>query len=81
MKVVNKLRHVSELVSQQPRSFFVCTFISRPTDKVQEFAILVLTVNLRVEDFFDLILSFAVNVDQKWWSLYMIWDHVGCCRL
>ena len=46
-----------ELVSQQSGSFFVCTFISGPTDKVQEFAILTLMVNLQVEDLFDLVLS------------------------
>ena len=65
MKVVNVLRCMSELVSQQPGSFFVCTFISRPMDKVQEFAVLALTVDLQVEDLFDLILSFAINVDQR----------------
>ena len=80
VKVVNQLRCMSELVSQQPGSFFVCTFISGPMDEVQEFAVPALTVNLRVKDLFDLILSFAINVDQRWWSLYMIGDHIGCCR-
>ena len=63
MKVVNQLRHMSELISQQPRSFFICTFVSRPMDKVQEFAIPALTVNLQVEDLFNLVLSFTVNVN------------------
>ena len=76
MKVVNKLRHMSELISQQSGSFFVCTFVSGPMDEVQEFAVLVSMVNLRVEDLFDLVLSFTVNVDQRWWSLYTIGDRV-----
>ena len=80
VNVVNQLRHMSELISQQPRCFFICTFISGPTDEIWEFVILVLTVNLQVEDLFNLIFSFAVDVDQKWWSLYMIGDHVRCCR-
>ena len=80
MKVVNELRHMSELVSQQPRSLFVCTFISGPTDEVQEFAILASMVNLQVEDLLDLVLSFTIDVDQRWWSLYTIGDHVWCCR-
>ena len=80
VKVMNQLRHMSEFISQQPGSFFVCTFISRPTDEVQEFAIPVLMVNLQVEDLFDLILSFTVNVDWRWQSLYTIGDHVWCCR-
>ena len=80
VKVVNQLRHISELVSQQPGSFFVCTFVSRPTDKVQEFAVPASTVDLRVEDLFDLVLSFAVDVDQRWRSLYTIGDRVRCCR-
>ena len=80
VKVVNQLRRMSELVSQQPGSLFVCTFVSGPTDEVQELAIPASTVDLRVEDFFNLILSFAVNVDQRWQSLYMIGDYVGCCR-
>ena len=80
VKVMNQLRHMSELVSQQPRCFFVCTFISGPTDKVQEFAVPVSMVNLRVKDLFDLVLSFTINVDQRWQSLYMIGDHVRCCR-
>ena len=80
MKVVNELRHMSKLVSQQPRHFFVCTFISGPMDKVQEFAMPVSTVDLQVEDLFNLVLSFTINVDQRWWSLYMIGDCVRCCR-
>ena len=80
MKVVNKLRRISELVSQQPAGFFICTFISGLTDEVQEFAIPVLMVDLQVEDLFNLVLSFAVNVNQRWWSLYTIGDHVRCCR-
>ena len=80
MKVVNELRCMSELVSQQPGGFFVCTFVSGPTDEVQEFAIPVSTVDLRVEDLFDLILSFTINVDQRWWSLYTIGDRVWYCR-
>ena len=77
---MNQLRCMSELVSQQLGSFFICTFISRPMDEVQEFAIPASTVNLRVEDLFDLILSFTVDVNQRWQSLYTIGDHVGCCR-
>ena len=46
MKVMNELKHMSELVSQQPGGFFVCTFVSGPTDEVQEFAIPVSTVDL-----------------------------------
>ena len=46
VKVINQLKHMSELISQQPGSFFICTFVSGPMDEVQEFAIPVLTVNL-----------------------------------
>ena len=80
MKVVNELRRMSKLVSQQPGGFFICTFISGPMDEVQEFAILASMVDLQVEDLFDLVLSFAVNVDWRWRSLYTIGDRVGCCR-
>ena len=76
---MNQLRRMSKLVSQQPRSFFICTFISGPTDKVQEFAVPVSMVNLRVKDLFNLILSFAVDVTQRWWSLHTIGDCVKCC--
>ena len=71
---------MSELVSQQPRRFFICTFVSGPTDEVQEFAVLASMVDLQVEDLFDLILSFAVDVDWRWRSLYTIGDRVWCCR-
>ena len=76
MKVVNELRRMSKLVSQQPRCFFICTFVSGLTDEVQEFAVPASMVDLQVEDLFDLILSFAVNVDQRWRSLYTIGDRV-----
>ena len=56
MKVMNELRCMSELVSQQPGSFFVCTLVSGPTDEVQEFAIPVSTVDLQVE---DLLISYS----------------------
>ena len=49
-------------------------------DEVQEFAILASTVDLRVEDLFDLVLSFAVDVDWRWRSLYTIGDCVWYCR-
>ena len=71
---------MSELVSQQPRHFFICAFVSRPMDEVQEFAVLASMVDLQVKDLFDLILSFAVDVDWRWRSLYMIGDRVRCCR-
>ena len=80
VKVVNQLRHMSKAISQQPRRFFVCTFISGPTDKVQEFAIPTSMADLQVEDLFDLVLSFAIDVDWRWQSLYMIGDCVRCCR-
>ena len=80
MKVMNELRCMSELVSQQPRCFFICTFVSRPMDEVQEFAIPASMVNLQVEDLFNLILSFTINVNQRWQSLYTIGDCVRCCR-
>ena len=77
---MNKLRCMSELVCQLPGSFFVCTFVSGPMGEVQEFAILVSMVNLQVKDLFDLVLSFTINVDQRWRSLYTIGDRVWCCR-
>ena len=65
MEVVNQLRCISELISQQPGCFFACTFVTGPVDEVQEFAIPAPVVNLEVEDIFDLILSFTTNVDQR----------------
>ena len=77
---MNKLRCISKLVSQQLRCFFVCTFVSGLTDKVQEFAIVASMVNLQVKDLFDLVFSFVVDVNQRWWSLHTIEDYVRCCR-
>ena len=80
MREVELCVNVSLLVSKQPRCFFICTFIFGPMDEVQKFAILALMVDLRVEDLFDLILSFTVDIDWRWQSLHMIRDCVWCYR-
>ena len=77
---MNQLRHMSKVISQQPGSFFICTFVSGPMDEVQEFAIPVSMVDLQVENLFNLILSFTINVNWRWQSLYTIGDCVWCCR-
>ena len=77
---MNQLRSISKLISQQLGCFFIYTFIIRPMNEVQEFAILVLMVDLGVEDIFDLILSSTIDVEQRWQSLQTIWDCVRCCR-
>ena len=77
---MNQLRCMSKLVSQQPGSFFICTFISGPMDEVQEFAVPVSMSDLRIKDLFNLVFSFTVDVDQRWQSLHMIGDHVRCYR-
>ena len=37
---------------------------------------LLLAIYLRVQDFQNLILMFTVNLNQRWWRLYSIWDYV-----
>ena len=47
-----------------PQRFFFGSFISSPFDKVLQLAF-VLSVELGVKDFRDLVLGFTVNVDQR----------------
>ena len=80
VKVVNQLRYMSKLISQQPGCFFVCTFVSGPMDEVQEFTVLVSMVDLQIEDLFDLVFSFTIYIDQRRQNFHMIGDCVRCCR-
>ena len=50
---------------RDPQGFFFGSFISSPFDKVLQLAF-VLSVELGVEDFRDLVFGFTVNVDWRW---------------
>ena len=56
---------VIKLCGKEPQGFFVGTSISSPVDKVEELAVTPSPINLRVEDFFDFIFDFSVNLDQR----------------
>ena len=65
---------VIKLCGKEPRSFLVGTCISSPADKVEELAVMPSSINLRVEDFFDFIFDFSIDLDQRQQRLNAIWN-------
>ena len=53
-----------KLSGWEPQEFFICVFIARPTDKVEQPA-RPASVNFGVEDFRNIILKFTLNVDRR----------------
>ena len=58
-----------KLCGKEPRSFFVGTCISSPADKIEELAVMPSPINFGVEDFFDFIFDFSVNLNWRWQRL------------
>ena len=62
----DKFRGMVKLHGKEPRSFFIGTGVSSPADKVEELAVTPSPIDFRVEDFFDLVFNFSVNLDWRW---------------
>ena len=58
-----------KLHGKEPQSFLVSTCISRPVDKVEKLVVMPSPIHLRVEDFFNLVFNFSINLDQRQWRL------------
>src|ERR1700722_18028939 len=68
---------MSEFRGENPRSFFICAFISGPSDKIKEFAKTSAIVDFRIQDFRNFKLRFSFN---DYWRLDMVQDCVQSCR-
>ena len=81
MEVVDQLRGITQFSSQEPRCFFVGTFITGPSNQIEKLAEASLVIQFQVEDFGDLIFQFTIH--QNWWArrLNLIWNGVWRRRL
>ena len=64
-----------EFCGGDPQGFFFSSFVSSPFDKVLQLAF-VLSVELGVKDFGDLVFGFTIDVDQRWRWLDAVRDGV-----
>ena len=65
----NKFGSMVKLRGKEPRSFLVGTCISSPADKIEELAVTPSPINFRVEDFFDFIFDFSIDLNWRQWRL------------
>ena len=79
MKVSNQFRGMSEFGGEHPRRFFVRTFVSGPSDQIQEFAGAASVVDLGVKNCLNLVFRFSVDFDRRRRRLNAIRDGVRCC--
>jgi hypothetical protein len=78
VKVGNEFFGMFEFRGREPRELIVCVFIAKPTDKVEEFAGST-AVDLRVYNFDNFILYFALNINGGWQRLNTVRNLIGCC--
>ena len=67
MIVHDQFRCISKLCGKDPGGLLVSTSIPGPVDKIQQFAVMVALINLRVEDLGDLKLWLAIYEDRRGW--------------
>ena len=65
-----------EFCGGDPQGFFFSSFISSPFYEVLQLAF-VLSVELGVEDFGDLVFRLTIDIDWRWRWLDAIWDGIG----
>ena len=68
----NKFGSMVKLHGKEPQSFFIGTCISSPADKIEELAVMPSPINLRVENFFNFIFNFSIDLDWRWQRLNSI---------
>ena len=61
----NEFGGMVKLCGKEPQSFFISSSISSPADQVQKLAVTPSPVNLGIEDFFDLIFNFSVDLNWR----------------
>ena len=75
MEVRYEVFCVFKFSGREPQEFFICVFIAKPTDKVEQPARLA-SVNFGVKDFSNFILKFTLNVDRRGQRLYMVQNFI-----
>src|SRR5271168_2631062 len=80
MEVGNKVCSMLEFNSGEPRKLFIGVFITKPTNKVKQFA-RTSTVYLRVQDFRDFVFEFTLNFNRWRRRLYAMRNFVRNRRL
>ena len=68
----DKFRRVVKFHGKEPQSFLVSTSVTSPVDQIEELAMMPSPINLRVEDFFNFIFDFSVDLDRRQWRLNSI---------
>ena len=68
----NEFRGAIKLCGKEPQCFFIDTCISSPADKVEELTVMPSPINFRVEDLFNFIFDFSIDLDRRWWRLNSI---------
>ena len=61
----NEFGGVIKLRGKEPRSFFVSTCVTSPTDKVEELAVTPSLIDFRVKDFLNFVFNFSVDLNQR----------------
>ena len=77
--VCNQFRCISKLCGKDPGGLLVGTGIPGPADEIQQLAVTVALIDLRVEDLSDLKLWLSIYKDRRGWQLYSVGDHVRGC--
>ena len=80
MKLGDDLGGITKLGSQQPRRLLVGTLVARPSDKVEEVARSLTTVNFGVEYFSDFVLGLAINDNRCRWGFGVVQDCIRNAR-
>ena len=70
----NKFGSMVKLHGKEPQSFLVGTCVSSPADKIEELAVMPSPISFRVEDFFNFIFDFSINLNRRWQRLNSIWN-------
>ena len=71
----NEFRSVVKLHGKEPQSFLISTCVSSPADKIEELAVTPSPINFRVEDFFDFIFNFSINLNRRRQRLNSVWNN------
>ena len=77
VKVHKQVQCVSKFRGQYPRSFFVSSFISFPSNQVEQFASSAVFVDFGIQDFGDLEFWFSIDNNGRWRWLNPIRNGIG----
>ena len=61
----NEFQHVVEFCGKEPRGFLISTGVTSPADQIEELAMMPSPMNLRVEDIFDFIFDFSIDLNRR----------------